>query len=160
MGTLDYASGTNVESGKTIGQIQGLLNRVGADRFGYFDEPGRSTIVFSLLGSMFRYSLPMPDPDDERFTSYMRGSVPFRREPAASRKLYQDEVNRRWRALANLIKAELVAVEEGILSIEQAFAGHLLTSRGTTVAEDVAEQIHAIGQGATLSLPWSQNNGK
>lgn len=147
--SLRYAAGTSVEASKTQGEISSLLARVGCDRIVNAMEPGRHTIYFEIERRGFRFSLPLPDPDDEEFRFHSRGA----RTEAAARDLWERECNRRWRAFGALIKATLVAVEEGILPLNQALAPYAMLPNRRTVAEETAERMAEL-PGAPPSLPW------
>jgi hypothetical protein len=47
----------------------------------------------------------------------------------------------RWRALSVVIKAKLVAVEEGIVTFEEEFGMHMVLPNGSTVAEHITPYI-------------------
>ena len=54
------------------------------------------------------------------------------------------EINRRWRAFGMIVKAKIVAVEEGISTIEKEFFGNVLLANGKTVAETYADNLETL----------------
>ncbi len=66
--SLNYAQGTSVEASRTQGEISGLLARIGCDRIINAQEPGQCVIYFEIEQRGFKFSLPLPRPDETRFT--------------------------------------------------------------------------------------------
>lgn len=151
-----YAAGTTVAASQTQGEIMGLLGSRGVTKIATFVEPQKFSLAFEHGGVPYRVTLPLPDPDAARFTKYKQGSVWFDRTENAARELYEKELNRRWRAFGMVIKAKIVAVEEGISTMEAEFIGNLVLKGGRTVAETYSEDLPALaasGQVAHLALP-------
>jgi hypothetical protein len=97
--------------------------------------------MFVLANRRIRFQLPLPDPNDKRFTHTPgRGQ---RRTADAQEREYEQAVRQRWRALALVIKAKLEAVEAGISSVEDEFLAFVMLPNGSTVGETIAPQIEA-----------------
>lgn len=151
-----YAAGTTVEASKTLGEVMGLLGGRGVQKIATFNEPGAFHLAFEYEGVPFRLTLPLPDPEDEKFTTYHLKSVKYLRTESSAAELYEKELNRKWRAFGMVIKANVVAIEEGILTMEAAFIGNVVLPSGKTVAETHAPSLPALaaaGQVKALSLP-------
>lgn len=146
---LNYAQGTSVEASRTQGEISGILARIGCDRIVNAQETGQCVIYFEIEQRGFKFSLPLPRPDETRFTHHGRGA----RTASSAADHYNKEVNRRWRCFGALIKATLVAVEEGILPLNQALAPYAMLPSRRTVAEEVAQSFDTI-PGGLAALPW------
>lgn len=146
---LNYAQGTSVAAAKTQGEISGLLAKIGCDRIINAQEPGQCVIYFEIEQRGFKFSLPLPRPDERRFTHHSKGI----RTESSAREQYESEVNRRWRCFGALIKATLVAVEEGILPLNQALAPYAMLPSRRTVAEEVAQSFDVL-PGNLPALPW------
>mgnify|MGYP007071669383 FL=1 len=101
--SLNYAQGTSVEASRTQGEISGLLARIGCDRIINAQEPGQCVIYFEIEQRGFKFALPLPRPDEKRFTHHTYGE----RSENAKKEMYEKEVNRRWRCFGALIKATL-----------------------------------------------------
>lgn len=133
-----YASETTVSSEKSRAEIERLLLRYGADQFMYGIKPEAALIAFRAQGRHVRFVLPFPNPAEPRFThakpraSYMS---PPKRSPEAARKIWDQEIRSRWRALALVIKAKLEAVESGITEFEDEFLAHIVLPNGQTMSE-------------------------
>jgi hypothetical protein len=137
---MAYAEDTKVPVERSRAEIEALLRRYGADSFasGWTERDAR--IQFRAKGRAIRFVLLMPDPVDKQFTQHPRYSWKSRSADAA-RQAYEQEVRRRWRALALVIKAKLEAVETGIATFEDEFMPHVIMPDGKTVAEHVQPWI-------------------
>lgn len=136
-----FASGTTLTQEHTIGQIRTTLRKYGAaDGFVAGDEPGRAIIGFKKSDGqgarVYRFDLPMPDLEEFRLTK-----TGVKRTNPAMIKVWQDECNRRFRALLATIKGRLIAVDEGISTFEEEFAMETVLRDGTTVREYMLPQI-------------------
>lgn len=141
-----YASRTTVSPTKTRGEVEHELEKRGASAFG-FNREGRSNVIaFTLNGLRVRMALEMPDPESRRFTHTATGQ---RRSAGSQADAYEQEVRRRWRALLLVVKAKLVAVDEGITTLEREFLADVVLPEGTTVLEKVRPAIET----ARAALP-------
>src|SRR6266508_170711 len=133
-----YARRTSVVPSKTRAEIEHELEKRGASAFGYNRDGQRNVIAFTLEGLQVRMDLPMPDPGD--FPDYRaRNGV-----KVSGQKQYDEEVRRRWRALLLVVKAKLVAVDEGITSLEREFLADTVLVDGSTVLERVRPAIEEV----------------
>lgn len=117
-------------------EIFGLLTEFGAKSF-HVDAEGNGAIGFVL-------EVENPWGGEPR-------RIPFRMEPrveAIRRRLDEAKVTSRarhgaagvaWAQLRHLLELQLEAVENGILSTEQAFAGFAVLSTGETIAEALSD---------------------
>jgi hypothetical protein len=128
-----YAERTSVGSDASRTEIERTLRRYGASAFGYGWEGNQATVMFVLANRRIRFQLPLPDPNDKRFTHTPgRGQ---RRTADAQEREYEQAVRQRWRALALVIKAKLEAVEAGISSVEDEFLSFIMLPNGATVGQ-------------------------
>lgn len=153
---MSYASGTQVDPGRSREEIERILTRYGASSFGYMAdyEKGVAQLGFRAHGRMVRFDIPMPDPDDPAFTETDTGR---QRKPDAARKAYSDEVRRRWRVLSLVVKAKLEAVASNVTSFEEEFLAHIVLPDGSTVGEFMLPQVErayeTAAMPAMLALP-------
>jgi hypothetical protein len=153
-----FAEGTTVTAGKTKGEIEDMLLGRGVDRFGTLADAQSATIVFSYERLNYQITISLPDPADPAFTQYYRGSVLYWRTESEASNRYAQELNRKWRALAAVIKAKLIAVDEGITTFEREFLAHVSVGNGETLGDRMIPQIQAAAlEGrmppTTLALP-------
>ena len=128
----EYARRTKVPANRTRLEIEGLMQKRGADQFFSGADGERAVLAFRLNGRHIRFSLPL-------------GS-----------KLTEQTVRSRWRAMLLVIKAKLEAIDIGILTVEDAFIGETVLPDRQTVAEYMAPQIesaYSTGRMPPL-LPW------
>jgi hypothetical protein len=139
-----YAAKTTVSSEQSRSEIERTLTRYGATKFMYgWDEQG-AVIMFEAMARRIKFVLPLPNPQDEKFTHYYRGTTYKTKHPRtaeSAQKEYEQATRQRWRALALVIKAKLEAVESGITSFEDEFLAHTMLPDGTTVAQWARPQI-------------------
>lgn len=147
-----YAAGTEVSVANSKTEIERTLTRFGAEAFayGWSAERDVAQVMFEHSGRRIRFSLPMPDRSAKAFTHTPTGQ---RRNEAAMRSAYDQEVKRRWRALLLVIKAKLEAVATGIVSFEEEFLAHIVLPAGQTVGEWVEPQLREVyGRGDMPAL--------
>ena len=114
---MAYAEGTRVPINQTKGEIEKLVRKVGATKFGVLEEEDRATILFTLTDRHIRFVLPL-NPN------------------------YTDQVRRsRWRALMLVIKAKLESAVASIETVEEAFLAQVVMPGGRTVYEESREII-------------------
>lgn len=133
-----YAAGTNVTVERSRAEIERTLARFGADEFMYGYDATRAIVQFTAQDRRVRFVLRMPDKTDRRFTHTPTGKVRTR-EQALSQ--WEQGCREAWRALAEVIKAKLVAVETGIVGFEEEFASHIVLPDGSSVGDWLLPQI-------------------
>lgn len=133
-----YAENTTVPVARSRDEIQRIVERYGAEAFGYLTATGGAMIEFAVRGRRYRFMLPLPGPTDTRFTHTPTGRA---RSADQAKNEHAKATRQAWRALALYIKAQLEAVEAGIVSFESAFLPYAVLPSGRTVADDVAPLV-------------------
>ncbi len=150
-----YAENTSVSPERSLAEIQKTLRRYGADRFAFYDSRTQISIAFELRGRRVRLSLALPDTPSS-FTATGK-----KRTPTQAQSALEQEIRRRWRALALTIKAKLEAVESGIETLDQAFMPYLLLPDGQTLSEYLKPELDmALATGNIPLLPSSVEAGR
>lgn len=154
-----YASKTTVPADKSRADIERVLTRYGASSFMYGWDAKGAMIAFVVETGpdqrrQVRFHLPLPDPDEYRFTHHSRGP----RSPTERERLYEQATRQKWRALHLVVKAKLEAVESGIATFEDEFLAYIALPSGETVGEWISPQIEvAYDQGQMpTALPLRQ----
>jgi hypothetical protein len=144
-----YAAGTDVPADRSRAEIERALTRFGATGFGYAwsEGHGAAHIVFEAHERRIRFSLPMPDIAERRFSVDGRG---HRRSPSSARAAHEQEVRRLWRALLLVIKAKLESSASGITTFEEEFLAHIVLPDGATVGEWAAPQLDKVYSGGQM----------
>ncbi len=154
-----YAQDTSVSVEKTRAELESTLGRFGADAFGYLTDAGRAAITFKVNGKFVRFILPLPRPDEKRFTEYRgRGGKLWLRTADSARRDWEQCCRSSWRALFLAVKAKLVAIDAQISTFEQEFLAHIVLPDGRTAGEIMIPEITQAYQTGrmpafTLALP-------
>jgi hypothetical protein len=135
---MAYAESTSVPADRSRAEIERILARYGATGFMYGTMAGRAIIIFEANDRRVKFVLPLPDPDAPEFRTTPTGR---RRQGNAVNEAFEQEVRRRWRALALAIKAKLEAVETQITEFEDEFMAHIVMPDGKTVSEHTRPAI-------------------
>ena len=110
-----FAETTKTPISYSKAEIEKLVARFGATRFmvATDDDSGTAAVQFFIKDRMIRLSLTL--------TGAKKGN------------LNEQENRRRWRSLVMLLKAKLVAVDDGLVEIEKEFLADIVLSNGETV---------------------------
>ncbi|WP_174522201.1 hypothetical protein [Sphingobium amiense] len=157
-----YATQTEVTSSRSRDEIERTLERYGADQFMYGWQDSSAVIAFRMSGRHVKFVLPLPSKEDKAFTEYVSRGKLWARTEEAARKLYEQAVRSKWRALALVVKAKLEAVESGISEFDSEFMANIVLPGGETVGEWMRPQIaeaYRIGQVPTV-LPMLPDHSK
>lgn len=134
-----YASTTSVTSDKSLAEIEKTLRRYGATSFAYGWNGVSATVVFEMEDRRIRFSLPLPDASERRFTHTPSGRP---RVANAVKEAYDQSVRQAWRALNLVIKAKLEAVAANIATIEQEFLAYIVDpATNETVGDIITPQL-------------------
>jgi hypothetical protein len=120
---MTYAKTTSVPVKQSKGDIEAVLGRYGAEKYGMTIEPGRAIVMFQFKSRTVRFVLPLP--------------------VGTGTKIEQEERSR-WRALLLVIKAKLESVESKIESFDEAFLSHIVMQGGETVYEKIKGELPAL----------------
>jgi hypothetical protein len=146
----DYARGTYVSIEKTRDELERLLDRNGAQAFAFMREPGYASIAFRLNDR--NYVLRLRTPDVSEFSRTRTGRLRYESE---AQKFHAQAVRARWRALLLLLRAKLIAVEDGITTVEDEFLSAAMLNDGQTVGQWAASMPQALSGRGPLLLPGS-----
>ena len=135
-----YAEKTEVSPERSKGEIERTLARYGAGQFAYGTGPRRAMVGFAIDRWYVRFILPLPDPEEPTFRRTPTGRI---RTREAAKREYDQEIRRRWRALALTIKSKLETVQSGILTFEEEFLANIVLGDGQTVSQHVLPRIEA-----------------
>jgi len=133
-----YAEKTSVPVDRSKAEIEKTLTRYGADQFIYATKKDCAMIAFRMNEKFVRFVVPFPNPNDEKFIKTPTGRI---RRGNTVNEAYEQEIRRRWRALALVIKAKLEAVDSGITLFEEEFMAHILLPNDQTVGEFMIPHI-------------------
>lgn len=151
MSTSTYAKGTDVPVVRSKAELEGMLRAAGANGFALgWEEGADTTVMFRMANRMLRMRVAEPDPVKLGYTRTGKS-----RTDAAFERAMDAERRRMWRALVLLVKARLVAVTEGIETVETAFLPWVVIpgTDGQTVGEWFVPQLAQAYQTNGGSVP-------
>jgi hypothetical protein len=138
---MAYATGTDVSIIRSIGELDKLLAKHGATGFAYGrdDHTARTRVMFRIADRTCRFEVVKPDVAEFRRTHTGRP-----RELQAATQFADAEEKRRWRSLVLVVKALLVGVADGVVSLSDAFLPYTVLPAGQTVGEWFEPQLDMI----------------
>lgn len=154
---MRYAAQTTVAPERSRAEIERICSRYGAREFAYGWQDGQALVGFACdtpVGPRkVRFVLPLPAPEDAARTPSGRR----RHGEAAKGRAHEQEMRRRWRALALAIKAKLETVASNIATFEAEFLSYLVLPGGQTVGERLQSGLHRALESGKLPplLPMS-----
>ena len=143
---MSYAQGTDVAISRSVNELDRLVSKHGATGFAYGRDRGKARVMFRIADRMVRFEIEQPSVEDFRFTPTRQ-----RRSDTASAKMAEDEEKRRWRSLVLIVKALLVAVADGVITLSDAFLPYTVLPSGETVGEWAGPQLDTAY--ATAQMP-------
>lgn len=133
-----YAEGTTVSVRKSREEIAHILERFGATnrQWTLNDDGDALTISFDYHGHNYRFTVRRPTPIEFLFTpkGQQRAEDQIKRERDA-------ETKRRFRSLANFIKALIDATNTGIVQAEEALMPFKVLPSGETAYQKLQGRI-------------------
>lgn len=150
-----YAQGTEVPVERSRAEVERILTRYGATRFGSMTEPTRATIYFEVKGRQVQLPVPMPQRTDKKIAKNHNG---WARSESGIQKAIDQETRRRWRVLVITLKSMLESVESGLMTFDQVFLAHLvIPGTARTIGEAIAPKLDAICNGTALPALLQDN---
>lgn len=135
-----YAADTSTSVEKTRAELESVIRKYGADAFAYAMDNNKAMIQFRASGKQVRFILPLPSPDEKRFT-HQTNRTWLTRTSDEARKEWEQACRSSWRALFLAVKAKLVAVESKIATFEQEFMAYVVLPNGRTAGEEILPMI-------------------
>lgn len=130
-----YAPDTSVSVEKSRSELDSLLSRYGAKRFGSMTEERSAIIVFTIRDKNVKFVLPLPDRTDQKFATRLLRGRRVAVHPTDAYRAWEQECRSKWRSLLLCVKAKLEAVSAGITTFEAEFLAHFELPNGATIGE-------------------------
>jgi hypothetical protein len=111
-----YAVTTTVSVSRSQSEIQEVLEKYGAERFGIMNEKNSGFVMFQYNNMKIQITVNYPSKDDFKHTDQGRLRV-----ASAVKTQYEQARKQRWRAMLLAITAKLELIEIGSSTIEQEF---------------------------------------
>ncbi len=110
-----YAQDTNVPAYKSQAEVRQMLAKMGADQFALMEMDGRVVMRFRVRQTTYQIERPaLPD-------------IP--------KKSVEQRERAAWRALVLLVKAKMVAIDQGITTVEREFFADVVLRDGSKLIE-------------------------
>lgn len=133
---------TNVPVFKSQEELRGLLIKFGAMQFSFGEGRDWAGVEFVHEEQLVRLRCPLKQPTEREIKTFVQAAHVATSEAVV--RLLDKEAQRVWRVLVWSVKARLVAVEEGLETLEQAFLAHLVDpASDRTLWQAVREPIEA-----------------
>lgn len=113
-----YGAGTRVEAHRSRFELERVLHKYGADEVLFVEADANASIQFAMEGRYVQLALPLPSPQDSRFTHTPSGKL---RTATAQERAYEQALREHWRSLVVAVRGKLQSVESGISTFEQEF---------------------------------------
>lgn len=138
-----YAKQTAISASGSIAEIQRTVERFGADAFAFSQHAKGGTIGFRFHNRTVRFDVELPDRNAPCFTETEGGQhrSPRKRKPEAALKEWEAACRSKWRSLALLIKALVVAIEDGLIDFDRAFMHDIVMPNGRTVGSTLLPDV-------------------
>lgn len=132
---MAYAAKTTVDVAKTKQEIEKLLVKNGATGFMIGWVEGNESVAFEMAGLRIRFSFPEIVEASVANDALGRPRTSANLAGGTIKAAMQQAHRSRWRELLLLIRAKLVAIESGIVSVEEEFHAHVILPTGQTMHE-------------------------
>lgn len=137
---MPYAQGTSVPIDRSRSEIERIIVRYGAAKYGTWSEPGKAIVQFETKNGR-QVQIPVPMPSDK--------DVPRGTRDRA--KWIDGEMRRRWRVLVITLKAMLEAVESKLFTFDQVFLSHMvIPGTAETLGSKLIPRLPALYSGTSL----------
>jgi hypothetical protein len=145
---VGYASNTSVSPEKSQAEIQQVLRRYGAGRFGVMEDHEKAYVMFEFRGLTIQMDVALPNRTDNKYHLTPTGRT---RSDTQQIQEYEQDVRQKWRALLLAIKAKLEAVESGISTIEKEFLAFVVMPDGKLLFDHIQPALSDMVQ--TKKMP-------
>ncbi len=136
-----YAKGTRVSTDRSKAEVERTIARYGGDDIvtGRSSRKAEAFVQFRYANLPLEIRIRLPNPLDDRFWRTPAGRR--RRNKVQAATLWEKECRQQWRVLVLLIKANLEAVENGLLKAQEVFLPWLMGPRGKSLARELEEHV-------------------
>lgn len=131
---MSYAKSTSVPIARSRDEIEQRLQKAGASAFGFMSDQQRAAITFMLAGRQVRCEIPLPEQ-----AVCQPGERPAKVQAISD--AHAQECRRRWRCMLMSIKAKLIAIEEGISTVDREFMPDLVLSDNRRLETAMAPEL-------------------
>jgi hypothetical protein len=136
-----YAANTTVGVDRSQIEIQKILRKFGASRFGTMESPTHAFVMFEYKNFMIQMDAPLPKAEDFKKTDAGRS-----RKSTQVNAAYEQAIKQRWRSLILSVKAKLIAIEDGISTVEKEFMAFVMMPDGKSLGDHFLPKLVEIAK--------------
>lgn len=138
----NYATQTRVSVAASKAEIEQTFVRFGIRDIGSFTEGNRAVIMFKHAGRPYSIYVTMPDPANREFhVTPTRGTERTKEQAYAA---WEQACRVKWRELALLIKAKLVAIDSDAATFQDEFLAYAMLPDRSTVGDWAEAQLDGL----------------
>lgn len=162
MSARAYAEGTSVPVSRTIAELRSVVEKYGGSGWIHAEHEHKAMVGWTYQGRAVRFVIALPTMDHPR-VKWMEGDR-NRIRPANQRPNAQKAEERRiWRSLFAVVKAKLVAVDDGVVGFEAEFLSNIVLpgTDGATIYDGIAGRLDQLLESGDVSglLPRAITGG-
>jgi hypothetical protein len=131
---MKYAKNTTVTIESSQNEIQNLIKKYGATKFAI--DWDSNAIIFEFHNRTIKLQIKYPNREEFEYASNKK-----KRSESVIENKYQMAKRQAWRILVLYLKANLEAIDSGILTMDQVFMPYFLMKTGQTLSEYVLPQL-------------------
>lgn len=143
-----YAEKTKVTTAASEAEIRQTISRFGAVDALCGQIEGHATVIFKHNGRGYNIRVQLPDKEADEFW-YTPGRRLDRTE-AQAYDAWEQACRVKWRELALLIKAKLVACSNDVAQFENEFLAYVMLPGGRSVGDLAEQQLQAFAERGEL----------
>lgn len=138
--SLPYENATSGD--KALGEIQKLLQKFGCNKFGVMTDWDAGVLLMQFEWNGVKVSFPA---NFKGYASAYLKEYPWNNRKQATQKQWEDKAleiasTAVYSILRDWIKAQVTAVETGLVTVDDVFMAHVLLPNGQRMAEYVQTQ--------------------
>ncbi len=145
-----YAKQTTVSVSKSVEELKKIIRQYGGGEIVYAESEEMAAIGFKKGERSIKYQISLPPKDDKLYTH--TESKGLERHPVDAHKLWERDCRQRWRVLVLLVKATFEAIENGLMSFEQAFMSSIVMRNGQTLGDRFLPELDKVIETGKLPL--------
>lgn len=150
---MTYAKGTAVPVERSRAELVKILEKAGATRCMIGNDGSKAVAFFELKQRPIRITWEMPTAADRQFTHlHPENKWSSKRSDLQAKKLYEQSIREKWRALILIVKAKLEIIEAGHSTVDKEFLADVVLPSSQTVHEMMSEQLAALLEGPKTPL--------
>jgi len=135
--------GTSTPVGKSETELRNLIEKFGAEQYGMMEDWGKGTLTIMFMYKEYPIRL---DLDIEHIVKVRLEEEPYNSYRRCSEEEYEKKIRGQakkvgMRVLVHKVKADLLAIEYGIMKPEEVFLSHFVTKTGRTVGQELAPNL-------------------